>query len=364
MMKKSPGHIILVLLAFTVIFSISCREVYYPDDIEKTEPVLSIDAVLHEDSLPVVKLLWTAGYYESYAKPVHQAVVRIDDDSGNSVILTETEQTGIYTATDAAFTGRVGSVYTLEVETEDGSIYASNPVMMPPKPSVDSFYVEPVFRTVYWYSSHGRLRTYEKVGLSVCTRIEEEASPEHYYRFRTRAVRQVVYTKWPGTMMATTGYYWTVFYTNEIFDTKQSELLNNQQVVDKHESGFLEEPESFTIDVEDTDAPYFRGWILTHRVYAVTEDVFRFYESVRDQLDADNEIFAPVPAPLESNVYCVNDPAKRVIGVFEASSFRTFYKACYINGTFYTSFDIPWIPENIVKGTQLNFPPDFWVNIP
>jgi hypothetical protein len=266
--------------------------------------------------------------------------------------LTEIEQSGCYTTDNQAFVGRVGLVYTLQIETEDGGKYVSNPVKMPDVPEVDSFYVEKDTRSFYLYDASGELFSYVKDGLAINTDISEETNLERYYRFRLRVVKLVAFHTYPSG----SGSHWTVSYTNDLFDVARSLPDGNMQFV-THESAFLQEP----IQEEYQDGEYlsFKQWYVTQRVYAVTGDVYEYYKSVKEQLTADNEIFAPVPSRIKSNIHCVNNN-NRVIGVFEVSSFNTFYKSCYIAYGYYTSTDLSSPPYY----SQMFFPPEILGNTP
>jgi hypothetical protein len=138
-MIKAPINMIIVQIISAVLLGTSCREVYFPEDLEQNQPILSVHGILYEDSLPVVKLAWTIGYYEEAENPVNNATVIVSDDSGRVDTLTEIGQTGLYTISGYEFSGTTGMVYTLRIETEDGNIFMSNPVKMPAKPVVENF---------------------------------------------------------------------------------------------------------------------------------------------------------------------------------------------------------------------------------
>jgi hypothetical protein len=65
-----------------------------------------------------------------------------------------------------------------------------------------------------------------------------------------------------------------------------------------------------------------------------------------------------------SNIRCLSDPNNKVIGVFEASSLTTIYKAFgWKSLTDYSAIDLPYFPDIIHGGTTAAFPPDFWINL-
>jgi hypothetical protein len=74
-------------------------------------------------------------------------------------------------------------------------------------------------------------------------------------------------------------------------------------------------------------------------------------------------MFAPVPSQVKSNIHCTSHPDLPAIGVFEATSSSTYYKAFrWIDLDTYGSVRLESFPEIIEAGSRLYFPPDFWVN--
>ncbi len=350
-----------VLVICLVLSGTSCRKVYLPGELEDSEHYLHISGRILEDSVPIVILRLTAGYLGINETPVEGANVTIEDEKGKTVTLYEQTAKGRYTTTEDDFRGKPGSTYTLSVVTSEGNTYFSNPVTMPSNPEVQSFHLDPSIQKTYRYTASGKLVTSVSEGMAGYTEIVSDSPEEKYYRFRTRVITQIVFTKWPGSFNATTGYKWTVGYADDIYNIGKTVLYQDEQVVLGHQSGFLEPPQSILLEIEDASWPIFAGWVVTHRVFAISSDVYEYYESIAEQLTPDNEIFSPVPSRIKSNVFSETAP---VIGVFEASSFSTFHKGCmFYDKNNYYSFDIPYYPENVSSGDTLHFPPYTWINV-
>jgi len=327
-MTKAPIIMLIVQIISVVLLGISCREVYFPDDLEQSQPILSVHGILYENDQPLIKLSWTLGYYDDIENPVNNALVIFSNESGMADTLAEVEQTGLYTI--PFLYGFPGAEYTLRIETEDGNIFMSNPVKMPPKPVVKDFYVEKANETEYVYNADGKIKQYSIPGIMVYTDLEGEGEDDHYYRFRTRAVEQRGYIKPPNTQYE----YYELEKMNDLYDVAKSTLFNNQQTVKRHEDIFLAEPGGPDYDntwsADGYGYSFYMSYIITHRIYSISSDVYEFYESMKEQLTAENEIFAPVPSKIKSNIFCINNDDARVIGVFEASSYVTLYVSCEI----------------------------------
>lgn len=61
------------------------------------------------------------------------------------------------------------------------------------------------------------------------------------------------------------------------------------------------------------------GWIVTCRLYSISEEAFRFYKLQQELLTTKTNIFAPNPTQIHGNVVCVSDPSKLALGFFQVS---------------------------------------------
>ncbi len=110
-------------------------------------------------------------------------------------------------------------------------------------------------------------------------------------------------------------------------------------------------------------APVIIGYVVSLKVYAISSDVYNYYQSVGAQLNSNDQMFAPVPSQVKSNMQCITHPDLPVIGIFEATSSRTCYKAFrWIDMNTYQSVELESFPDDIQAGSKLYFPPDFWIN--
>jgi hypothetical protein len=140
-----------------------------------------------------------------------------------------------------------------------------------------------------------------------------------------------------------------------LYDIAKSISFNNQQVVKKHEDTFLEEPEQIVYDRDYLGYYFFMGFFVTHRIYSISADVYDYYESIKEQLTAENEIFSPVPTRIRSNIFCVNNDAVSVVGVFEASSMLTLFMKCIISYGYLSSTELQSLPD----GCPFFLPPEY-----
>ncbi len=346
----------IVQVFSVMLLGVSCREVYFPDNLEQKQPMLSVHGILYEDNQPLVKLSRTIGYYEEAEDPVHNALVVVFNDAGRADTLTEVGQTGLYTVStlDTLGLGKIGMVYTLRIETEDGNIFESNPVKMPAKPVVEYFHAVSATKNLFAYNSQGKLIEYVAHGISVYTDLVSDGEDEQYYRFRTRAVEERYLITPVGN-----GTYYRVAKTTDLYDVAKSMLFSDRLMVRRHEDIFLNEPQSYTLEGANEYPSYFENYIVTHRVYSISADVYDYFLSIKEQLTSESEIFAPAPTRIRSNIFCINNGDATVIGVFEASSMVTLYLSCRRDFSDYYDYVYSTLLEKLPADLEIFFPPEY-----
>lgn len=353
-----------VTYAFWLILTLtnwSCKEVYYPDDIESTERIPVIQGTIHENDVPLVQLSWALRYGDWQTEYISGAEVQVMDDQGNSVYLQETSS-GNYTAPSGEYKGVPGRIYTLMVRLPDGHEYVSSPAPLLSQPLIDSLYADPDIREVYSYSAYNEPISEFQEGLHIMADLSCIADSTVYYRFNTEVVKEITYDENPRTLAVKVVYVWETSTLDYVYSVNKTVEYNDWQVLREHPVGFLHFDYNIHLETDKKTAPYPVGWVLIFKVYAVSAEVYDYYNSMALQLNAKDQIFAPVPSQVKSTVHCLTDPEKDVIGVFEASSVTTVYKAfAWKNAEVYQSKVLESFPEDVQDGMIKNFPPEFWV---
>jgi hypothetical protein len=352
-----------ILLVVVIITITSCREAYFPDDIRSLEHTLIIEGMICEGFSPEVSISYAMGYYETTQTPLSNATVVITDNLGNQVELTE-ESEGSYRPVSDEFTGINGRVYTLHVNTPDGNEYESDPMKIFEKPVIDSIYARLGALDVYSYNSDGEPVTKTKIqnGFYLFADLSAETNSTVYYRFNTSVIRLFSYlVQLPMKPQANIYYIWEAPAVIDDFYCVDFTTANNgRQILPEHKIGYLqwiEKPPRYAITTKSSTP-----WVLILKVYAISTGVYDYYHSIDQQLNSDNQMFAPVPSQIKTNIHCINDPARTVSGVFEASSMAVSYKAfLYINSDQLRSKILSEFPDSLGSGQVVENPPDFWV---
>jgi hypothetical protein len=349
-------------LALTIV-TWSCTEVYYPDDIESTDRIPVIQGVIHENEGPYARLSWALRYGDTQTEFISGAEVQVTDDQGNLVTLQETFN-GYYTETSGEFKGMVGRTYTIHVRLPNGNEYESSPAYMYGQPRIDSLYANPGIRKINSVSATNTLYTENQQGLYVLADLSYSADSVIFFRFHTKVLNEITYTENPGTLSAQIVYKWNTSILGEVYNVNKTTEYDDWQLLREHSVGFLHfnydpDPESYS-SWRTPDFP--SCWVLISKVYTISPEVYEYYHSMDLQLNANDQMFAPVPSQVKSTIQCISDPARDVIGVFEASSVVTVYRAFgWKNDEEYQYKELESFPEDIQDGMIRNYPPDFWV---
>jgi len=349
----------LTLLAVFILGS--CTEVYFPGEIDSTDKIPVIEGMIQENEVPSVTLSWAIGYYDQNKSYISGANVYVTDNLNNSADLVETSD-GRYSMINDEFRGIKGRIYTLHVKLPDGKEYASTPVLMQTNPNIDSLYAAPGTRTVYSYSQFNEPVTEVQKGLFIMADLNGNSDSTLYYRFNTKVLKEMVYSVDIGTPAAHSIFLWETTTLDNNYSADFTVVQNNRQVLREHPVGFLRYFYDASLETENSTAPFTVAWVLTFKVYSISSDVFNYYNSIAQQFSANDQIFSPVPSQIKSNIHCESDPEKEVIGVFEASSLTTVYKAFGWDSFHAYKFkDLSSFPDMIPNGTVERFPPDFWI---
>jgi hypothetical protein len=336
--------------------------VYYPGAIDSTRKIPVIQGMILEGQTPSVTLSWALGYKDQKQEFISGANVDVTDNLGNSVTLAETSG-GKYIALSDEFKGIQGRIYTLHVELPDGNEYASTPVLLHNHPLIDSIYADPATRTAYTYNENNEPVPDEQVGLNVLGDLSANSDSVIYYRFNTKVLKEMLYTVELYTPQMYSIFLWETSVLDNNYSVDFTFAQNGRQVLREHPVGFLRYYYDVTLETESSTAPYTIAWVLIFNVYSISHDVYDYYNSLAQQLTSNGEIFAPLPSQIKSTVRCINDPANDVIGVFEASSLSTVYKAFgWVSLDEYMEKDLSFFPDLDHGGTVERIPPYFWIN--
>jgi hypothetical protein len=282
---------IIYILVLPILYS--C-EVPIEVDYEVPVPQIVVDGLITDLPGPYEVILTYSGAYTSGSDgnnpPVTGAEVVISDDVGNIEFLREARP-GRYLTSDF-FKGNIGRVYTLSITTREGKTIESSPEEMLPVPPVDSIYYH------FQYLSDP-----SKQGHNVYAVVNDPEDETNFYRW-----------KWDG--------YYRFFMVTEmdvISCWRHEYDLNRITVVSDRDfnGNKIYHPVSFI--------PHFANdeYLIHIFQYSLTENAFKFWNTLSEQSSNVGSIFDPQPARVKGNLTYVDGTQEPVLGYFGASSVST-----------------------------------------
>ncbi len=317
------------ILFFVILFSlVGCI-----DELNiKTERVLRVLVVegniTTEPGPHYIRLSKSAKYgsiFEDFSKKLNGALVRIRDEKGNQVILDEVDS-GVY-ATPPSFSAKVGSEYTLIVESNNEQ-YISTPEKVMPVAPIQSLRIE----------SKKLASTSDVVfdiGVEVYAEFEDPGDEQNFYYFKNSGT-YVVETNpelfeivTPNGNVPAPKDCCARCWVNEEGGDPQIRIASDNLFDGNTTSqlaGFI----------KDDGKRYTDKYLVRVQQNSLTKEAFRFFQVLESQLSISGDLFDPPPATLRGNVINVIDPKSPVIGYFYASDVSTdsvFMDASLVTGS-------------------------------
>lgn len=355
------NNIWFVLILIGLLVCNSCKELYYPE-VVTNEKILVILGNIQHNHNPQIKLTWATQYKESKISYIDDAIVWISDDLDNDEYLKPTSN-GSYAPENINFKGILGRTYTLHVEMATGEVYESTPEKILPAPQIDSLYAEPVKKIEYQLNGLENLIALEKVGLEVKTNLSSRSDSTCFFRFKTGLYTQSSYIRYPNDARPQQVYLWSSTMLDKPNSIGVSYFGDSGQILPEYDQVFLEYIYNPLGGSNTTTQILIEGWVVSTFVYSLSSNAYNFYSSISRQLDAGNRIFSPIPSQVESNIICLNNENRKVVGLFEACDEVVCYKAFkWTSLEEYRSFELDTFPQNIGAGEITNHCPEFWVS--
>ncbi len=313
----------VVCLSLAFLFH-SCRDIYDPG-IAVDKKYLVVEGLITDEEGPHrVRLSRTNAFGEPYRfDPVTYADVRITDSRDNETRLTE--NIAGYYFTPSGFSGQPEETYTLHIETEDGSVYRSDPQQLMAPVNIDTIYAEFATQRFFFESEvSGELLQREVDGVNVL--MDVSCSDGQYPRFRFKTSMLLQYTNMLGIDL-----FEFCWYKRDITETLQSDIGTDVTTSVSRRTRFAFFPLTTTnmrylgfptVDSDTSFITYTHPRALMPAIYTLNDEAYNFHRARNQQLNDEGSLFDPIAPQLPCNIVNVHDPDEVVIGFFEASSLK------------------------------------------
>jgi hypothetical protein len=232
--------------------------------------------------------------------PVKGCLVTITDDIGNKYLLNE-KISGLYVSDSLIFRGVIGRKYVVHI-TSASHQYESYPMEMKQVPPIDSVYAE-VINNIYY--------PYDDVipGYQVYVDSHDPANECKFYRwdFTETWEFSIPYT-YPTIVNKTC---WKYANSDHIYVNNTSSLTEDKVI-------------RFPLNIITTETDRLKvKYSLLLRQYSLNEDEYNYWEKLKRISEEVGGLYDVVPMSIESNIYCTDSPAEKVLGFFSVSSVKT-----------------------------------------
>lgn len=232
-------------------------------------------------------------------KPLKGCTVTITDDKGSLYYFTETSTAGTYKSGMQGITGRK---YTLHVKTRDiltrNNSYESLPVEMLPVPPIDSLF-------------------YEKVTIAEKTAERPKLEGCQIYLNAYDPAGECKYYRWDYNET------WEFRLPFGYPKNNTCWISNNSTVINLKNTTFMSEDRINRYPLRyisnETDRLKVSYSILVNQ-YSLNADEFDYWEKIQNVIQDVGGLYDIIPASIPGNLFCVEDPAEKVLGYFSVSA--------------------------------------------
>jgi hypothetical protein len=340
----------LILILFILVNADSCIISFVPE-IGIYEESLVVEGLITDQpgintiSISKSQPMWK----KQYPKPLTGCKVSISDDLGNTFNLKETTSSfGIYITDPAVFRGVPGRVYSLHIKTTNEPVnlsYESLPMKMIPVPPIDSIYYE---KKTFLQAS---------LPLEGCNIYLNTHDPSNNCRF----------------------YRWEYSETWEFhialdFPNKVCWITNNPAEILIKNGSLLPETSITKQPVISIKNPVDRlgvKYSILVNQFSLNEDEYFYWERLKNSIDQTGGLYDIVPAAIPNNLFCLDEPYKKVLGYFSVSAvsskrlfikdkfagINTLYSKCLSDTIFTARPDTVGFLGTIIKVLSDRVPP-------
>lgn len=358
-MKQRPSYkhfLVWVLLAFA---AAGCREEYHPE-LDEQAAVLVVDGQITNLPGPAYVKLFLAKHYNAGGiyPPVTGARVMIYESPGGTHWLKEIEP-GYYITDTAEFQAVPWKTYTLRIETRSNSIYESKPQLLLPPAETEG--ISGILGDKEYITTDLDGNATGRIEQSVETFVSfrSDAGPDAHFRFQTQLMVGSSWIDYSTIPFPTVNYNWKKLRNNIGLNITGADYAIVSDSVSRYSVNYFPLNRYF-YDLAPDEWP--QRFFLQLRQYTLNDDALKFYREVRKQVSATGKLFDPIATQVGSNIECISDGGKTVLGFFEVSScVKHTYLVKPLTGDNRVEYKLTWDMDSIPEtGTSAQDTPYFW----
>jgi len=304
---------VFIILIIPALVNSGCREEFMPE-VNKYEDLLVVDGMITNEPGPYqITLSRSSSVNKPDFQPLSGCTVEItEENSGNSIGLTERDEPGVYMTPENGFQAKAGEAYKLSIITPGNEHYESDFIEMPEPVGIDTSHAELEFHESNEYPRPlGGYRFYittknapeEKTYFlwRLSETYEYTANFRIQYIYRGRGIE-------PFTKRDSLYRCWKTQNVPEFFVGTTQGLS---------EPRIRKEPLHY-ISTETKRLQERYSWEV--KQYSISQEAYNFWKVIREQTASDDFLFSSQPYQVRGNVYNVDDTDKAVMGFFTVAS--------------------------------------------
>ncbi|MBN2807802.1 MAG: DUF4249 family protein [Prolixibacteraceae bacterium] len=311
------------LMALTLL-ALACEDTYIPE-IESTANSLVLEAILTDKpDIMKLRLSRTVPFDgRSFFNGERDASVWLKSTNNESYRFYQASS-GIYHSEDTIRT-KEGVGYYLDIKTDDGEQYLTEVEVMLAKNDIEKVVFEDSIHHEVNYDYWGEpfVRDFDGIYISVLPQQPENQATGYLYKWKS-LVNYYIYSV--EAMMEFSYYCWKNIQSNTIYvyDYDQFMQGNTLKLDNIHFLSY------FYLYPSNIDSSEFKGTIQQAYAssfyyyieqYTISKKGAEFWESVKNQSEATGKLFDPVEENINTNMYCVSNPALKCYGFFNTASY-------------------------------------------
>jgi hypothetical protein len=290
---------------------VSCEEYYHPV-LEQVPGMMVVESRLTNDPKQnFVRLSMTRNFNSTDAVEwITSAKIELMEVKGKTTSASQI-QPGYYTFQETPVTGKA---YVLKISYQN-DIFESDPVVMPPMPTIDALYALHKDDKVYRTNAYGVPELFTIPGREIS--IDATLSPElQNFLFSWRTI--ILWKTYPPNPPK---YGWKSFYDEGNFNLCARQDYSISDKINHHPLFSLAYNSQKYLDSPDYISD---NWIVIIDQYGISEKSYKYHKKLNMQLSAEASLFEPQVSQVYGNVHCKNNPSKIILGYFDVNSYRQY----------------------------------------
>ncbi len=304
-------------VAFISIFllQVGCTEPYEIENVDY-EKVLVVESTITDEMKPqIVKLSRTSTLENPEILTENSATVTVSGNNGEIYNFSQDSESGFYISNEM-FSAQPNVAYTLNIKTQDGKIYSSATVTLPPTVEMNEVYAERIVDV-----------NDDKDGVQVLVDTEDPTGNAEYFRYEFEETYKIT-APFPSRYISeiinynsNNGTYEIVLTQREpeeiCYSTEYSTGINQTTTTEFNENRVFRFPVKY---LSKLDPKMQTRYSILVKQFVQSVEAYTFYKIVRELGGIESLLSQSQPGYVAGNMISVADPDEKVLGFIEASS--------------------------------------------